>query len=214
MDRDAQIKEIEHTLMPGKAVNRKIHVLHGLGGIGKTQLAIEYARRYREKYSAIIWVNGNSKDMVLQSLAAFARHSKLVHEAELASQGADHHSQDVNDNAQAALRWLARKRNCQWLMIFDNVDRDYHSDVEDPDAYELESYFPRADQGSILVTSRLSSLGDIGRSTQVLRLNIEQAVEILSYNSRLPPSTIGKLHMCCHASSHIFIYMLQVWRIL
>lgn len=196
--------------MPGEAVKRKIHVLHGLGGIGKTQLAIEYARRYQEKYSAIIWVNGNSKDMVLQSLAAFTKRSKLVLEAELASRGAHHHSQDINDDAQAALRWLARKRNCRWLMIFDNVDRDYHSDFEDPEAYDLESYFPRADQGFILVTSQLSSLGDIGKSTQVVRLNIEQAVDILSYNSRLPPSTIGKLHICCRASSHILIHLLQV----
>lgn len=202
MERDAQIKEIEHTLMPGEVVNRKIHVLYGLGGIGKTQLAIAYARRYQETYSAIIWVNGNSKDTVLQSLAGFAKHSKLVPGAEPATMmGADHHGQDVETNAQAALRWLALKKNCRWLMIFDNVDRDYHPDVEDPEAYDLETYFPHADHGFILVTSRLSSLGDIGKSTKVVQLNPEQAVEILSNNSRLPPSTIGKLNNCCRASS-------------
>jgi len=47
---------------------RRVAVLHGLGGIGKKQLMIEYAKRHRTEYSAIFWVN--SKDSIKQSLVA------------------------------------------------------------------------------------------------------------------------------------------------
>ena len=190
------MKEIELSLIPGEAANRKVHVLYGLGGIGKTQLAIAYARKYQEKYSAIVWVNGSNQDTVLQSLAGFAVNSEIVCGAKLSIK-ADHQGFDMKNDAQAGLQWLARKENRLWLMIFDNVDQDYQTDQdaeEDPNAYDLASYFPRADHGSILVTTRLSSLGDMGSSTEVTRLNQEQAINILSNSSRLPPSAVGKSH--------------------
>ena len=60
------MKEIEYSLLtPNPQDGRKIHVLHGLGGIGKTQLAIAYARRYQKSYSAILWLDGKSKDTLL-----------------------------------------------------------------------------------------------------------------------------------------------------
>lgn len=180
------MKEIELSLIPGQAANRKVHVLYGLGGIGKTQLAIAYAQKYQEKYSAIVWINGSNQDTVLQSLAVFAKNSKIVCGAE----------PSIKADAQAALQWLARKENCRWLMIFDNVDQDYQTDqgAEDLDAYDLASYFPRAYHGSILVTTRLSSLGELGKSTKVTQLNQEQAINVLSNSSRLLPSAVGKLH--------------------
>ena len=179
--------------MPGEAANRKIHVLHGLGGIGKTQLAIAYAQKYKNDYSAIVWVNGNSQDTVLQSLALFAKQFNTISGVELPIK-ADRHRDDLKEDAQAALRWLALKGNCRWLMIFDNVDRDYYLNTEDLDAYDLVSYFPRADHGFILITTRLPSLGDMGTSTEVTRLSLEQAVEVLSSNcSRLLSSAAGKL---------------------
>lgn len=195
VDRDKEMKEIELSMIPGEAANRKVHVLYGLGGIGKTQLAIAYARKYQEKYSAIVWVNGSNQDTVLQTLAAFFQDSKIGCGAEPSIE-ADHHGSNMKNNAQAALQWLARKGNRQWLMIFDNVDQDYEAShgAEDSDAYNLSLYFPCADHGSILVTTRLPSLGDIGESTEVTRLGQEQAINILSNNSRLPLFAVGKLH--------------------
>jgi hypothetical protein len=42
--------------------SRSCVALYGLGGIGKTQLTIEYIRRYKEKYTAIFWLNANDQD--------------------------------------------------------------------------------------------------------------------------------------------------------
>jgi MinD superfamily P-loop ATPase len=48
-------------------------VLHGLGGIGKTQLAIEYARQHKEKYTAIFWLNANDEDSLRLSFRGIAQ---------------------------------------------------------------------------------------------------------------------------------------------
>lgn len=205
VDRDVQMKEIEHTLMPDEAANRKIHVLHGLGGIGKTQLAIAYAQKYKNDYSAIVWVNGSSQDTVLQSLAVFAKKFNTISGVELLIE-ADRHRDDLKKDAQAALHWLALKGNRRWLMIFDNVDRDYHLNAEDLDAYDLVSCFPRVDHGCILITTRLPSLGDMGNSTEVTRLCREQAVEVLSSNcSRLLSSAAGKLSYGHHTCFYLYL---------
>ena len=59
----ARKKELSktHELLHGHS-NRTCVVLYGLGGIGKTQLAIEYIRRHKEKYTAIFWLNANNQD--------------------------------------------------------------------------------------------------------------------------------------------------------
>jgi hypothetical protein len=44
--------------------SRSCVILHSLRGIGKTQLAITYAKRHKEKYTAIFWLNANDKDLL------------------------------------------------------------------------------------------------------------------------------------------------------
>ncbi|MCJ1424696.1 hypothetical protein MMC29_002584, partial [Sticta canariensis] len=187
VDRDVQMREIEQTLIPARASNRKTHILYGLCGIGKTQLAIAFSRKHHGVYSAIVWVNANSHDMVLQSIAAFAKQLKIDCGVKPAI-GADHHGKDIKKDAQAALQWLARENNRQWLMIFDDVDRCFHPDVKDPDAYDLKFYLPRADHGLILITTRLLSLGEMGKSMEVTRLGPEQSINVLSDCSGLQSS--------------------------
>lgn len=177
--------EIEQNLLPMSASNRrKIHILHGLGGIGKTQLALAYARKYQETYSAILWLNGNSKDTLLQSLAAFGKHVPTSRSLELLVGGTSH-APDVEAEARAVLRWLALKGNRQWLVVIDNVDREYQPDNKDPQAYDVSSFFPFADHGSLLITTRLPSLREVGTSTEVGRLTLEQALELLCSRSGL-----------------------------
>lgn len=55
--------------MPGKVSDRrKICVVHGLGGIGKTQLAIEYARLHKASYTSFFWLDGKTEESLIQSL--------------------------------------------------------------------------------------------------------------------------------------------------
>lgn len=70
--RDAELLRLEdyfHPKTPSPTrslTRRKVFVIYGLGGMGKTQLAIEFARKHESKYSAVFWLDGSSKDKVRQ----------------------------------------------------------------------------------------------------------------------------------------------------
>lgn len=191
------MKKMRRNLLPSNTPDgRKIYILYGLGGIGKTQLAVAYLREHQEIYSAILWLNGNSKDTLMQSLAAFGKHAGL-HPVSEAAAAKTQDSRDIEAEARAVLRWLALPGNRRWLMIVDNVDREYSRGDEDPLAYDIQSFLPPADHGYIMITSRLPSLGEIGISTEIKRLDAEQALELVSDRSGLPHGTEGKRSSDC-----------------
>ncbi len=72
--RDAEMARLAEIMLPKSAdqTRRKVCVLHGLGGIGKTQLAIEFTRKYRKNYSSVFWVDGSSQEKLKQSIANLA----------------------------------------------------------------------------------------------------------------------------------------------
>lgn len=74
--RDAEMQRLEDYLHPKTTdpttpspPRRKVFVICGLGGMGKTQLAIEFARKHHSRYSAVFWLDGSSKDRLKQSLS-------------------------------------------------------------------------------------------------------------------------------------------------
>ncbi len=104
VDRDAEMEQTERSLLSLTSRHRrKVHVLHGLGGIGKTQLAIAYARKYQERYSAMLWLNGNSKDTLLQSLAGFATYAG-IDEISKSTVKITGHGEEIAESADAILQ--------------------------------------------------------------------------------------------------------------
>lgn len=69
--REEELAEIHRTLS-GDGSRRTV-VLHGLGEIGKTQLTVAYAKRHKDNYSAILWLNIKEEDALKQSFAKVAR---------------------------------------------------------------------------------------------------------------------------------------------
>jgi len=158
---------------------RKMFVVHGLGGIGKTQLCIEFVRQYQEKYSAVFWFDGSSQDSLQRSfLNAVARlpadevPPALIHATEQASP-------DQNSIVRGVLDWLSLPTNRKWLLVIDNVDRDYAAKVKDPLAYDIKQYLPTADHGNVLVTSRLSTLMAPRNSLRLAEVDRDQGRAIL-----------------------------------
>ena len=191
VNRDQEMGSIEQSLLSSNGQDRRrIHVLHGLGGIGKTQLAIAYARKYKERYSAILWLNGNSRDTLVQSFAAFAKDIEIDGTRE-STTSAIEHGQESWEKMNAVLRWLARDGNHRWLLIFDNVDRDHQAEMEDQQAYDIESFFPASDHGSVLITTRLPRLGGHGSATKVASFDQEQGRQIVRNNIRACLPTSG-----------------------
>ncbi|MDN2579937.1 tetratricopeptide repeat protein [Aquibium sp. ELW1220] len=116
------------------------HALHGLGGIGKTQLAIEFAHAHNEDYRALLFLPCGSKELLASALAALAGPDVL----DLPEQ----HETDDARRANAALRWL--NANPGWLLILDNVD-------DEAALAAMEALRPRLRGGSVLITGRLNA---------------------------------------------------------
>jgi hypothetical protein len=67
-----------------------------------------------------------------------------------------------------------RPDNTTWLLIFDNVDREYMAQGGDPHAYDVRRYLSGADYGSVLVTTRLARLEQLGESQQLGKVSKQQ----------------------------------------
>jgi tetratricopeptide (TPR) repeat protein len=115
--------------------------VYGLGGIGKTRAAIEYAHRYAEEYTALLLVRADTPDGLQQNLAALCGHEML----DLPEKAA----REIEVQVAAVLQWL--QRHAGWLLIFDNADTDDAAQA----VQELLGRLTPA--GQVLVTSRLSN---------------------------------------------------------
>jgi hypothetical protein len=181
VDRPAEMAELERVLVPGpgQSQRQKIYVLHGLGGIGKTQLAVEFARRHHRRFSSVFWLDGRSEDILKRSIASCAGRIPQGQISEASRQYASDSNADVDVVVTDVMAWLARPDNTAWLLIFDNVDREYAAQGGDPDAYDVRRYFSGADHGSVLVTTRLARLEQLGESQQLSKVDEAQAKAIL-----------------------------------
>src|SRR5205085_11999136 len=103
--RENELAEIDEIL--GNGDGRRTVVLHGLGGMGKTQLAIAYAVRHRNDYSAIFWLNIKDEDSVKQSFAKAAR--RIAAEYPSSGLGALDEEKDLDKVVSAVRRWLDQR---------------------------------------------------------------------------------------------------------
>jgi tetratricopeptide (TPR) repeat protein len=112
----------------------------GFGGIGKTQIAIEYAYRYRAEYRAVLWASAASSETLITDFTAIARLLRLP-------------VKEIKEQSQiiaAVKEWLGSET--RWLLILDNADI--------PDL--LEEFLPLQPQGHILLTSRAQVFDRLG----------------------------------------------------
>lgn len=181
IDRPAEMAELERVLLPQMQNHQrqKVFVLHGLGGIGKTQLAVEFARRHHGKFSSVFWVDGSSEDRAKASVAKCASRIPAGQISDTSREYSNSESGDIEAVVAEVMSWLARADNTDWLLVFDNVDREYGVQTSDPLAYDVQQYFSGADHGSILITSRLAKLEQLGASQQLRKVNRAQAQAIL-----------------------------------
>jgi hypothetical protein len=163
--------------------SRKTAIVHGLGGMGKTQLALAYAQRHKDEYSAVFWVNSKSEDTLKQGYAVAAKriyrdHPSLVY-LKAVTDGSDLH-----ETAEAVKRWLSSAGNDRWLVIYDNYDTPELPGRNNAGTFDICRFLPEADHGAILITTRSSEL-EMGRPVALKKLqNIDQSLEILSHASR------------------------------
>ncbi|GHO58037.1 helix-turn-helix domain-containing protein [Ktedonobacter robiniae] len=141
--------------------------IKGLGGIGKTQTAIEYAYRSRQqgRYHDVLWITAVSEETLLTSFVELGRLLPEVVSAE---------ETDQRKIVSAILRWL-EQRTQPWLMIFDNAD----------DLEMAHPYFPRQGQGHLLITTRASAVGAFDSSLEVETMGTIEGASLLLRRTHL-----------------------------
>lgn len=192
--RRRELKEIRDTLRGDGS--RKVVVLYGLGGIGKTQLVIAYAKQYKDFYSAILWLNAKDEDSIKSSFAKIAR--RILREqpstaTQLAMLDLD---KDLDEVVNAVRAWLSLPMNTSWLMICDNYDNPKVPGNTNASALDLRQFLPEAYQGTIIVTTRSSEV-KLGRCLRVQKLvHLEDSLQMLEDSSDRQNLAIGKSQEC------------------
>lgn len=127
--REGQIQQVG-TCITGGSKERRVCVVHGLGGAGKTQLALKTIELNRDSWKHVLYVDASSKDAVETTMADFAK------------------AKNIGKTYEDTIGWLERCRE-SWLLVFDNADHP---------SLNIWVYLPSGNFGSILITTRLSDL--------------------------------------------------------
>lgn len=159
--------------------SRSCVTLHGLGGMGKTQLAITYARRQKEKYTAIFWLNANDEDSLKLSFRDIAQ-QVLRHHPSTSILSNIEQETDLDQVVSAVIGWLDFPQNARWLMIYDNFDNPKISSNSDNSAVDIRHFLPRSDHGSIIITTRSAQVRQGERIHVRKLLDVREGLEIVS----------------------------------
>ncbi len=162
--REAELQAIEEAFSAGQhAAIVQAQAISGLGGIGKTQLALEYAYRHRAAYRFVFWVLADTRDTLN------AAYSELAEMLELPERQQREQSLIV-----AAVKgWLAAHQG--WLLILDNAD----------DLSVVRDFLPAHSSGHILLTTRAHAMGRLARRIEVKKLLVEEGSRFLLHRSGL-----------------------------
>ena len=131
--------------------------LSGLGGIGKTQTAIEYAHRYRNDYNAVFFIRTDTETALTAGMIEIA--------GVLALPGRD--AKDQNETVAAVKRWLLE--HDRWLLIADNAD----------ELALVKNVLPFDAPGQILLTTRAAGTGAVAEAVKVKKMEPEEGAHFL-----------------------------------
>ena len=133
--RGTVIKELHEMLTTGRATgSERPQALSGESGIGKTQIALEYAYCYKDEYRAVLWAKANSLEILMSDLVSTADALNLPEKSD----------SDQGRVVKAVKQWLQSHQS--WLLILDSI--------EDKDVEKIYNFLLQECRGDILLTTR------------------------------------------------------------
>ena len=174
MGRYEKLDALRAALAAGQGAAVVGRALHGLGGDGKTRLAIEYALRHEPDYSALLFARAADSATLNASLAALTSAEVLdLPEKE---------AREDEVKIQAASSWL--EAHPTWLMILDNVD-------DEAAVAAVIKLMARLKGGHVIVTARASNFPGSLRKLELGVLDEDAATEFLLQRTRDDRAHVG-----------------------
>jgi TIR domain/NB-ARC domain len=164
---EALLKQLhDHLTTNQSAALTQAQGISGLGGIGKTQIAAEYAYRYRDKYRFILWASAASRETLIADFVTIAGLLNLP----------EKYGQDQKLTVTAVKRWLVN--HDQWLLILDNAD----------DLAMTYDFLPTGGKGHILLTTRAQAAGPATQSFEVEKMEKQEGTLLLLRRAKVLPA--------------------------
>lgn len=159
MGREDLLLHLRAQLQTGQpmAISQHPQAISGLGGIGKTQTAVEYAYRFGREYQAVLWAQAENRETLVSSYVTFATLLNLP-------------EQDTQEQAtilQSVKRWLQTHR--KWLLVLDNAD----------ELTLVSEFLPPVLGGHLLLTTRAQAVGRLASRIEVETFSAEQGALFL-----------------------------------
>jgi hypothetical protein len=169
-------------------IPRRVVILHGLGGVGKSALALEYSFSCSKTYTSVFWADASSEASLFRSARDIAEtlilhytrqgipYGEIVNFLSLGGLlGHDRQIMAVEKGerqiAGAVKQWLSIEDNGRWLLILDN-----YNDIGSVNIHEL---LPTCDVGHVIITSRKSNIQGLGTRLLIDELDEESGILLL-----------------------------------
>ncbi|MCI0665319.1 MAG: tetratricopeptide repeat protein, partial [Acidobacteria bacterium] len=151
--REEFLKQLHQRFADGE----NVQAINGLGGIGKTQTAVEYAYRHCHDYQVMLLTNASSHETLVADFMEMARQLCLP----------EKNAEDHGLIVRAVKRWF--EKNSGWLLIFDNAD----------DLTIVREFIPRRETGHVLLTTRDHTGGTIAVENELEKMSPQEGAIFL-----------------------------------
>jgi len=189
--REDLLEQLKENIEASSGVDMAEVVLHGTGGMGKTQLALQYVYRHKTDHSSVFWVNATSEQSlklgftnIMQQL--IQHHAQLSDKPDYTEIGrllgmtgkldtlgkfTVQQPEEEQHIVDAVKQWFAAKGNIKWLLVIDNLD--------DLESFDVSDYTPPCQHGAVIITSRRRDCVRRRRGVDVLQMQDGEAEKLL-----------------------------------
>jgi tetratricopeptide (TPR) repeat protein/DNA-binding XRE family transcriptional regulator len=162
--REKVLQSLHRKLIPGVTTAlTQSQSISGLGGIGKTQVALEFAYHFRQEYRAVLWLQADSYEVLYAACGKLAQDLNLPEEDE----------SDQTRVVEAVRHWL--KKHTRWLLILDNVENQEM----------VDEFLPTGHHGYVLLTTRIRTTEPIALSYELERMPVQEGVLFLLRRTKI-----------------------------